>query len=105
MASMEQPEPAPVNENGQEGTEDDTLPEHNALYKRKEYWDARFEKEESYEWLVAYGDVKGLLAEYLVPPAETVSGGLRVLVVGCGNSSFSADLVSTKLNCLLWLAA
>lgn len=101
MASMEQPEPAPVNEDGQEGAEADTLPEYNALYKRKEYWDRRFEGEESYEWLVAYGDVKGLLAEYLVlPTAETVSGRLRVLVVGCGNSSFSADLVSKRAKLL-----
>lgn len=76
---------------------DDTLPEDNATYKRKEYWDQRFQKEEAYEWLVSYGDVQGLLAPYLLPAAGSGGsgdgGGLRVLVVGCGNSNFSAELV------------
>lgn len=69
----------------------DTLPEDNATYKRKEYWDQRFEKEEAYEWLVSHVDVKGLLAEYLPTPPAT---GLRILVVGCGNSDFSAHLLA-----------
>lgn len=27
------------------------LPAHNSTYKRKEYWEERFSKEEKYEWL------------------------------------------------------
>lgn len=27
------------------------LPSHNSTYKRKEYWEERFSKEEKYEWL------------------------------------------------------
>lgn len=69
---------------------DGTLPEDNSLYKRREYWDARFKKEEAYEWLVAYDDVKGLLAPYL-PPPDAVDA--RILVLGCGNSDFSSQLL------------
>lgn len=69
---------------------DGTLPEDNALYKRREYWDARFKMEEAYEWLVAYDDVKGLLAPYL-PPHD--ASDARILVLGCGNSDFSSQLL------------
>jgi hypothetical protein len=71
-----------------------TLPEDNASYKLQEYWDRRFAKEDEYEWLVTYADVKGLLAEYLPQPSAAAveqaaqqqqqqqqDGGLRVLVV------------------------
>jgi len=72
----------------------ETLPEDNSAYKKQEYWDQRFEHEERYEWLVSHGDVKGLLAEYLPQEQQDhQQQDYRVLVVGCGNSSFSSDLV------------
>jgi hypothetical protein len=62
------------------------LPKSNTEYSKKEYWDERFTTEEEYEWLVSYRDVANQLRPYLSSPQT------RILVVGCGNSSFSADL-------------
>ena len=63
------------------------VPKDNSVYKRKEYWDERFAEEEEYEWLVDYSDVEALLKDVLADRRA------RILVIGCGNSSFSADLV------------
>eukprot|EP00978_Attheya_sp_CCMP212_P048656 scaffold555823_cov51-Attheya_sp.AAC.1 len=62
------------------------LPKNNTEYSKKEYWEERFATEEEYEWLVSYSDVADQLRPYLSSPQT------RILVVGCGNSSFSADL-------------
>lgn len=62
-----------------------TLPRNNTDYGKKQYWDERFSNEDQYEWLVSYSDVAQQLAPFL-------SADSRILVVGCGNSSFSADL-------------
>ncbi|KAF4042951.1 Methyltransferase domain [Phytophthora infestans] len=61
------------------------LPEDNCLYKEKGYWDSRFDSEESYDWLARYENVAELLAKY-VRPSD------RILMVGCGNSTFSIDM-------------
>ena len=61
------------------------LPKHNTEYGKKTYWDTRFATETEFEWLVSYRDVGQQLEPYL-------SRRARILVVGCGNSSFSADL-------------
>ncbi|CAH0521944.1 unnamed protein product [Peronospora belbahrii] len=61
------------------------LPETNRTYKEKEYWDLRFESEESYDWLARFENVAELLGKYV-----QLSG--RILMVGCGNSTFSADM-------------
>jgi EEF1A lysine methyltransferase 4 len=58
---------------------------HNSLYKKKEYWDERFTKEDTYDWLLKFADVKTLLLPHLKESD-------RILIVGCGNSTFSADL-------------
>jgi SAM-dependent methyltransferase len=58
---------------------------HNTEYWKKEYWDERFVEEKNYEWLVAYGHVASQLSPFL-KFSDTI------LVVGCGNSTFSADL-------------
>ena len=58
---------------------------HNSLYAKKEYWDERFTTEESYDWLLKYEDVRSLLVPHL-------KASDRILIVGCGNSTFSADL-------------
>lgn len=62
-----------------------TLPKSNTDYGQRQYWDERFSNEDQYEWLVSYSDVAQQLAPFL-------SADKRILVVGCGNSSFSADL-------------
>lgn len=64
---------------------DDFAPRRNADYATKEYWDERFHKEEQHEWLVAYEDVKKHLAELA---AKTDA----ILLIGCGNSGFSAAM-------------
>ena len=49
------------------------------------FWDARFQTEEEYDWLLTYAQVRSSL----VPHLKATD---RILVVGCGNSTFSADL-------------
>ena len=61
------------------------LPRHNTDYFKKEYWDDRFAEEEVNNWLVTYDDVKDQLAPYLTPES-------KILVVGCGNSTFSEEV-------------
>lgn len=59
----------------------------NKDFKLQSYWDDRFKAEEEYDWLVTFSDIQ----EYIIP----LMPGLRdckILVVGCGNSTFSADL-------------
>lgn len=57
----------------------------NSVFKLQEYWEERFEEEENYEWLVNWSKVKDIIKPYLTPSS-------RILIVGCGNSSFSADI-------------
>ncbi|KAF0700439.1 Aste57867_9023 [Aphanomyces stellatus] len=61
------------------------LPRDNKEYKKQEYWNSRFENEETYDWLARYKDVAELIAQY-------VQKDQRLLIVGCGNSTFSIDL-------------
>ena len=61
------------------------LPEHNTDYSKKYYWDDRFAKEEQFNWLVSYEDVKDQIAPFLSPDS-------KILLVGCGNSTFSEQL-------------
>jgi SAM-dependent methyltransferase len=58
---------------------------HNTEYGKKEYWDERFAEEKNYEWLVGYAHVASQLSPLL-------KFSDNILVVGCGNSTFSADL-------------
>jgi hypothetical protein len=57
----------------------------NARYKEKAYWEERFAYENSYEWLLNYSDIRSIIHAELKPEDE-------ILVVGCGNSSFSVEL-------------
>lgn len=57
----------------------------NHRYKEKDYWNGRFVEEDSFEWLVGFRDVQRQLTPLLNPTD-------RILIVGCGNSSFSADV-------------
>ncbi len=61
------------------------LPEHNNVYKEQSYWDQRFGAEESYDWLSTFADIRVLL-EPLIRPSH------RILLIGCGNSTLSADM-------------
>jgi len=77
----------------------------NSDFKEKGYWDSRFQEEEEYDWLLTFEQFKGSLLRYFPklddsttssPGSEKIAhtgcGKTRILVVGCGNSSFSADL-------------
>lgn len=55
------------------------IPEHNAEYAKKDYWDDRFAKEASYEWLGGYGGIASLIGQAI---KKTDS----ILHVGVGNS-------------------
>lgn len=50
------------------------LPKHNSEYlvssspnffQKQEYWNDRFKKEDQYEWLVSFSDIKSELLEVL----------------------------------------
>lgn len=58
---------------------------HNSVFKLHSYWEDRFSKEESYEWLGSWEKVRKQVLPHL-------SADSRILIVGCGNSSFSADI-------------
>ena len=60
----------------------------NSDFKLKSYWDERFKKEEEYDWLVKLDELK----QYLVPKLPPLESNSRILIVGCGNSTFSSDL-------------
>lgn len=61
------------------------IADKNEDYKSREYWEARFAEEAEYEWLLGYNAVEEQLAALLKPED-------RILIIGCGNSRFSADL-------------
>ena len=72
--------------------EDGIRPAKNAQYGEKRYWDERFRREVSKEWLVSYADVSGRL--------EAAYGGAErkrscaTLLVGCGNSALGPSMVA-----------
>lgn len=61
------------------------LPHDNVAYAKKDYWEERFATETDFDWLVPYSIVADRIKAHLTPAST-------ILVVGCGNSSFSADL-------------
>ena len=68
-----------------EHTTDSILPKQNSEYNSLDYWEQRFAKEETYEWLLSYDQLASKLSKYLTKTC-------RILVVGCGNAPFSTDL-------------
>lgn len=69
----------------------DLLPEKNASYGTLSYWDERYSKEApdaSFDWFQKYEDIRELIAPF-IPSAGKTS---RIVVLGCGNSTLSADL-------------
>jgi EEF1A lysine methyltransferase 4 len=63
----------------------ESLPKRNSDYSNFDYWEERFKEEKEYEWLMPYR----LLADQMKPKLSVES---RILIVGCGNSPFSADM-------------
>lgn len=57
----------------------------NSVFKEQSYWNQRFMEEEEYDWLVTTSQI----SEYILP---YINMNDRILVVGCGNSSFSVEL-------------
>ncbi|CAH0481164.1 unnamed protein product [Peronospora belbahrii] len=86
------------------------IPHKAEEFRKQEYWDQFFQKrgEKAFEW---YGDYTSLRhqLETLVGLPHDASASLlyrlkskvRVLVVGCGNSTLSADLVADGFSTLL----
>jgi EEF1A lysine methyltransferase 4 len=70
------------------------LPRNNKEYGSHAYWETRFAAEESFEWLLSYPQ----LAPQLEPLLDACQAGdneraeIRILMVGCGNAPFSADM-------------
>ncbi|KAI8321272.1 S-adenosyl-L-methionine-dependent methyltransferase [Martensiomyces pterosporus] len=64
------------------------LPESNAEYGTKEYWQKRYEQEpdEAFDWFKTYEDLKPLFGRH-IPDKES-----RILMLGCGNSTLSGDM-------------
>lgn len=69
------------------------LPRSNKIYGSKEYWEERFETEQDFDWLLSYHQ----LAPQLEPFFDKKRKNLKVLIVGCGNAPFSADLYQSGL--------
>jgi SAM-dependent methyltransferase len=57
----------------------------NSVFKKKDYWEERFQSEDSYEWLVSFDHVRSRLETF-------VKASDKILVLGCGNSPFSNNL-------------
>ena len=58
------------------------LPSSNHDYKKPEYWNARFEKEDYYEWLVDYKTFR----KQLLVRLQNIDKRAKILQLGCGNS-------------------
>ncbi|KAL9658462.1 hypothetical protein ABK040_006004 [Willaertia magna] len=68
-------------------------PENTSEYKLKSYWDKRFEKEEVYDWLGTYKQWKEHLDIHLLNNVDNKKKeDLKILIIGCGNSTLSNDL-------------
>jgi SAM-dependent methyltransferase len=71
-----------------EGDAGAILPRRNSDYASREYWEGRFAREEEHEWLLPFGRLRPRIEPLLLQSSNSPS----ILVVGCGNSPFSADL-------------
>ncbi|CAM9929821.1 unnamed protein product, partial [Ectocarpus fasciculatus] len=62
------------------------LPRHHDEFRSKEYWDSFFQQRtDAFEWYGEYEDLRKLVH-------RTLRRTERILVIGCGNSNFSAEL-------------
>ncbi|XP_029970027.1 EEF1A lysine methyltransferase 4 [Salarias fasciatus] len=63
----------------------DSLPDDNSRYKDVEYWDQRYTTERCYDWLGSFSKFQHILETF-------VRREDSILILGCGNSSLSADM-------------
>jgi len=65
----------------------DLLPTTSKDFGSSAYWDKFFRKRgaKAFEWYGEYGELCGILHKYIKPND-------KMLMVGCGNSTLSADL-------------
>jgi 2-polyprenyl-3-methyl-5-hydroxy-6-metoxy-1,4-benzoquinol methylase len=73
------------------------LPRSHDEFRSREYWDAFFhERQRSgggvFEWYGDWRDVQSTLMPRLMKAPSRSPADVSVLVVGCGNSSLSADM-------------
>ncbi|CAM9263609.1 unnamed protein product [Scytosiphon promiscuus] len=62
------------------------LPRHHDEFRSKDYWDTFFQQRtDAFEWYGEYDDLRKLVH-------QTLRRADRILVIGCGNSNFSAEL-------------
>lgn len=61
------------------------LAKDNNEYDKQEYWDDRFETEESFDWFTEYAAFKHLLL-------DDIKASDKILILGCGNSRLSEDM-------------
>lgn len=67
------------------------VPRNNQEYGTHKYWEHRFQTETSFEWLLSFEQLRHQL-EPILQDEHGDPSTVRILVVGCGNSPFSADL-------------
>ena len=75
------------------GRERHDLPKSNTDYGNKEYWEERFANEDEFEWLVKYEEIEPQLSRF-------IKSDSKILIVGCGNSSFSSDMYDAGYKCI-----
>ncbi|KIJ55653.1 hypothetical protein M422DRAFT_151736 [Sphaerobolus stellatus SS14] len=64
------------------------LPESNAEYETRDYWDKRYTNENpdaSFDWFKSYSQIEDFIKEFVKP-------GDRILMLGCGNSTLSEEM-------------
>ncbi|TDH67837.1 hypothetical protein CCR75_007980 [Bremia lactucae] len=79
-------------------------------FRKQEYWDRFFKKRDkkAFEWYGDYTTLRpclhallGLTDDAPTSLLRRLKANVRVLVIGCGNSALSADLVNDGFSCLL----
>jgi EEF1A lysine methyltransferase 4 len=77
-------------------------PRSNKIYGSKDYWEERFETEQDFDWLLSYEQLAPQLEPFFFHDEDKSTTkkkkeNLKVLIVGCGNAPFSADLYQSGL--------
>lgn len=57
-------------------------------YGQADYWDKRYKKDvdEPFDWLFSYDELADALSALITPR------NVNILIIGCGNAPFSADM-------------
>ncbi|KAI3650544.1 hypothetical protein MP228_004025 [Amoeboaphelidium protococcarum] len=66
------------------------MAESNELYGQKEYWERRYEEEDteqSFDWFKTYDDIRDSLGEFIKDKES------RIIILGCGNSTLGYDMI------------